>query len=447
MYNECHSLLYTGGYRIYTSLNKKKQKLLQKSVNGQLSSFKEKKEGVYTLQGAATCIDNKTGYVVAVVGGRKQKSITGYTLNRAFQSYRQPGSSFKPLVVYTPQLERNYTPDTIVDDTYFEDGPRNSDGVYSGKIPLRYAVEKSKNVIAWKLFEELTPKTGLSYVLKMNFNRIDANDYFPAASLGGLTNGVTTVEMASGYSAIENDGVFREPTCIKKITDSEGNTVVNNNKLRKEKQVYEKNATRMMTSILTCVLKTGTAAGHALSNMACAGKTGTTSDKKDGWFCGFTPYYTTAVWVGYDTPKTLSNLYGSTYPLSIWEDFMGKIHEGMAYEDFKQYDNSSSNGGNYYEDGNNNPPVVTVPPEETREPGEENIDIYEPPEPSEPSETQKPEETDEPEPGNDPDIIPPDDDTEDIPGGNEDDPEDVGNDEPVTGIDEGQDPESLEDPE
>ena len=133
------------------------------------SSFKEKKDGVYTLQGAATCVDNKTGYVVAIVGGRKQKSITGYTLNRAFQSYRQPGSSFKPVAVYTPQLERDYTPDTIVDDTYFEDGPRNSDGTYSGKIPLRYAIEKSKNVIAWKLFEELTPKVGLSYVLKMNF--------------------------------------------------------------------------------------------------------------------------------------------------------------------------------------------------------------------------------------------------------------------------------------
>ncbi len=449
VYNECHSLLYTGGYRIYTTLNKKKQKLLQKSVNEQLSSYKEKKDGVYTLQGAATCIDNKTGYVVAVVGGRKQKSITGYTLNRAFQSYRQPGSSFKPLVVYTPQLERDYTPDTIVDDTYFEDGPRNSDGVYSGKIPLRYAVEKSKNVIAWKLFEELTPKTALSYVLKMNFNRIDANDYFPAASLGGLTNGVTTVEMASGYSTIENDGVFREPTCIKKITDSEGNTIVNNNKLRKEKHVYEKNATRMMTSILTGVLKTGTAAGHALSNMACAGKTGTTSDKKDGWFCGFTPYYTTAVWVGYDTPKTLSNLYGSTYPLSIWEDFMGKIHEGLSYEDFKPYENENSNsGGNnyYYGDDDNNTPVVTDPPEETREPGEEDIDIYETPEPEKTKKPEEPAETEEPDtdPGDDPGIIPPDDEIEDIPGGNEDDPEDVGDDEPVTGIDEGEDPENLE---
>ena len=136
--------------------------------------------------------------MAAIVGGRKQKSITGYTLNRGFQSYRQPGSSFKPLVVYTPQLERNYTPSTIVDDTYFEGGPKNSDGTYSGKIPLRTAVEKSKNVVAWRLFEELTPKVGLSYVLKMNFSEIVDSDYYPAASLGGLTNGASTVEMASG---------------------------------------------------------------------------------------------------------------------------------------------------------------------------------------------------------------------------------------------------------
>ncbi len=394
LYNECHSALYIGGYRVYTSLNKKKQKLLQKSVNEKLSSFKEKKDGVYTLQGAATCVDNKTGYVVAIVGGRKQKSITGYTLNRAFQSYRQPGSSFKPVAVYTPQLERDYTPDTIVDDTYFEDGPRNSDGTYSGKIPLRYAIEKSKNVIAWKLFEELTPKVGLSYVLKMNFNRIDDNDYYPAASLGGLTNGVTTVEMASAYATIANDGIFREPTCVKKITDSEGNTVVNNNKLRKEKQVYEETATRMMTDILTGVLKTGTAAGHALKDMPCAGKTGTTSDKKDGWFCGFTPYYSTAVWVGYDTPKTLSNLYGNTYPLSIWEEFMNIIHEGLEYESFKPYSNdtnSGSSGNNYGDDDN----TWTQPPVETEEP---DMQFEQPPEPQKTEEPEEEEPTMEPEP-------------------------------------------------
>lgn len=429
LYNECHNSLYTGGYRIYTSLNKKKQKDLQKSVNEQLAAFKEKEDGVYKLQGAATCIDNQTGYVVAIVGGRKQKSITGYTLNRAFQSYRQPGSSFKPLVVYTPQLERDYTPDTIVDDTYFEDGPRNSDGTYSGKIPLRYAVEKSKNVIAWKLFEELTPQVGLSYVLKMNFNRIVDTDYVPAASLGGLTNGVTTAEMASAYAAIANDGIFREPTCIKKITDSEGNTIVNNSKLRKEKQVYEETATRMMTSILSGVLKTGTAAGHALNNMACAGKTGTTSDKKDGWFCGFTPYYSTAVWVGYDTPQTLDNLYGSTYPLYIWEDFMNKIHEGLEYKDFKSYSNESSGGSSYYQDDYNN--TWTQEPEETMDPDAVEEATPEPTE--EPTEAPEPTPVPTPEPTEEPIDNGDDGSGEDVPEdvGGEDPAIDVGNDTPV----------------
>lgn len=340
VYNECRTDLNTGGYHIYTSLSRSRQNKLQKAVNQTLSGFKEKtKDGVYKLQGAATCIDNETGFVVAIVGGRKQKSTTGYSLNRAFQSYRQPGSCFKPLVVYTPALERSYTPNSIVDDSRFKGGPKNSDGTYLGKITLRRAVEKSKNVVAWRLFEELTPQVGLNYVLKMHFNNIVDDDYYPAASLGGLTNGVTTVEMASAYATIANDGVYREPTCIKKITDSEGNVILKNNgNKRIETQVYEKNASREMTDILTGVLQTGTAQGHALQNdMACAGKTGTTSDKKDGWFCGYTPYYTTAVWVGYDTPKTLADLYGSTYPLTIWETYMNQIHEGLEQKDFPAY--------------------------------------------------------------------------------------------------------------
>lgn len=339
IYDECHSLLYTGGYQIYTSLSTSKQNKLQKAVNSSLSGFKKKtKDGTYKLQGAATCIDNKTGFVVAIVGGRKQKDTIGYTLNRAFQSYRQPGSSFKPLVVYTPQLERNYTPNTIVDDTPFEDGPKNSNGRYAGKIPLRTAVEQSKNVVAWKLFEELTPKVGLSYVVKMNFSQIVDSDYYPAASLGGLTNGVSTVEMASGYATIENDGVYREPTCVKKITDANGNVLLNNNSGQEQKQIYEETAARTMTDILTGVLIRGTARGKGLSNnMACAGKTGTTSDKKDGWFCGYTPYYTTAVWVGYDSPQTLDDLYGSTYPLTIWHEYMEQIHEKLEPTEFADY--------------------------------------------------------------------------------------------------------------
>ena len=343
-YEECYKLLHSAGYNIYTTLSKKVQAKLQKAVNEQLAGFTEKTKGVYAMQGAATCINNKTGKVVAIVGGRKQKTTTGYTINRGFQSYRQPGSCFKPIAVYTPALEHGYTANTIVDDTYFKDGPRNADGRYLGKIPLRTAVEKSKNVVAWRVFQELTPAVGLSYVKKMNFSKIVDSDYVPAASLGGLTNGASTVEMASAYATLANNGKFRNPTCIKKITDYDGNVIVNMNKLTKQKQVYKPEAAEAMTDILKGVLVRGTAAGKQLSNMACAGKTGTTSDKKDGWFCGYTPYYSTAVWVGYDNPRAVSNLYGSTYPLYIWHEFMEELHSGLEYADFV-YDTGTSTGG------------------------------------------------------------------------------------------------------
>lgn len=428
MYEECHSALYTGGYQIYTTLSTAKQRKLQKTVNQTLSEFKEKtKDGIYTLQGAATCIDNETGFVVAIVGGRKQKDTIGYTLNRAFQSYRQPGSSFKPLVVYTPQLERGYTPNTIVDDTYFEGGPRNSDGTYAGKIPLRTAVEKSKNVVAWKLFEELSPSVGLSYVKKMGFSQIVDNDYYPAASLGGLTNGASTVEMASGYATIENDGVYREPTCIRKILDGNENVVISNQTERDKRQIYEENAARTMTDILTGVLIRGTAAGRGLTNMPCAGKTGTTSDKKDGWFCGFTPYYTLSVWVGYDSPRTLNNLYGSTYPLTIWHDFMEEIHQNLERKEFRGYENSPGK-----KESISSEKPVTEPTEEPEITDAPEDLIEETPEPTEkPEETQEP--TEEPvidEPGDEvPDDIPDNNEPDDIPDDNEpdnpDNPEDL----------------------
>lgn len=375
-YEECYKSLHTSGYNIYTSLNRRIQKKLQKAVNDQLAMFTEKKKGVYTLQGAATCINNETGKVVAIIGGRKQKSTNGYTINRGFQTYRQPGSCFKPLAVYAPALERGYTANSIVDDSYFKGGPHNSGNSYLGKIPLRTAVEKSKNVVAWRLFQEMTPSVGLSYVKKMNFSKIVDSDYVPAAALGGLTNGTSTVEMASGYATVANNGKFRDPTCIKKITDYDGNVVVNMNKLTKKRQVYKPEAAAAMTDILKGVLIRGTAAGKQLSNMACAGKTGTTNDKKDGWFCGYTPYYSTAVWVGYDSPKPLSNLYGSTYPLSIWYQFMQDLHNGMEYADF-EYETDSSDGsssGSTYSRNDFDPtnaPVETIDPSATKTEKEE----------------------------------------------------------------------------
>lgn len=338
LYNTIQKSLYHKGYRIYTSIDMDKQNALQESVDEALKNFDEvNKENIYALQGAAVSIDNSNGKVVAIVGGRDQETI-GYTLNRGYQSFRQPGSAIKPLIIYTPIFESGYYPDNMVLDKKFEGGPTNSNNTYSGEITISKAVEVSKNTIAWKLFEELTPRVGLSYLLNMNFSKIVSNDYYPAASLGGFTVGVSPLEITSAFATIENDGIYREPTCIIKITDADGDVIVGDN--NKEKRIYDTNAARMMTSVLTGVMKNGTGKNLALKDMPSAGKTGTTNDKKDGWFVGYTPYYTTGVWVGYDTPRAMSDLSGASYPGTIWKSFMNQIHEGLPKESFPPYSDS-----------------------------------------------------------------------------------------------------------
>ncbi len=337
-YNESYDYwqqkLYTGGYRIYTSIDLEKQALLQEAVNEGTAEFTGvNEEGIYELQASAVCIDNETGHVVAIVGGREQE-YAGYTLNRAYQSFRQPGSSIKPLIVYTPWFERGLTPDTLVLDEKFEGGPKNA-GSYSGVITVRHAVEQSKNTTAWKLFSELTPEEGLSYLHTMKFRRIVENDYVPAASLGGLTYGASALEMAGAYAALENDGVFRTPTCIARITDTDGKEVVGD--AAKKIRVYEQNAARIMTDVLKGVMTVGTARKNNLETAIAAGKTGTADDKKDGWFIGYTAYYTTSVWIGYDLPKEIENLSEKAYPVSIWKAYMDAVHEGLPVVEFEPY--------------------------------------------------------------------------------------------------------------
>jgi membrane peptidoglycan carboxypeptidase len=336
LYYSYQRKLYTGGYRIYTSIDLDKQELLQASVDEELDMFTDtNEEGIYKLQGAAVCIDNDTGRVVAIVGGRSQEH-TGYTLNRGYQSFRQPGSAIKPLNVYTPSFEREYTPDSIVVDEPIEGGPRNSGGNYAGEMTLQRAIELSRNTIAWKLYKELTPELGISYLLRMNFSKIVKDDYYLAASLGGLTIGVSPLEMAAAYGTLENDGLYREPTCIVSIIDSFGNVLVKDTTT--PKQIYQMKAARIVTEALRGVITSGTAKGLGLTNTVSAGKTGTTDKKKDGWFVGYTPYYTTSVWVGYDMPKTLEDLKGSTYPGRIWHAYMEQIHKAGMDRSFELYD-------------------------------------------------------------------------------------------------------------
>ena len=368
LYSECQKKLYTGGYRIYTSIDLSLQDELQQSVNDTLSSYTGvNDEGVYELQASAVCIDNDNGYVCAIVGGRSQE-FPGYTLNRAYQSFRQPGSAIKPLTVYTPSFEQNYTPDSIVTDEPIEDGPRNANGTYLGEITVRTAVEKSVNTIAWKLYDQLTPDKGLSYLKAMNFSRISPSDYRLATALGGFTNGVSALEMASGFAAIENDGYYRTPTCIVKIEDGNGTVLYNSG--QKPVLIYKKNAARMMTDVLKGVITNGTGKGLDLGDMPCAGKTGTTNDQKDGWFVGYTRYYTTSVWVGYDMPKKLQGLMGNTYPGKIWQSFMNKAHEGLEPLEFLPYARISDDLLQQQESGQPEDNPAEETPEEGAQDGE-----------------------------------------------------------------------------
>ena len=340
LYDACLAKLYKGGYKIYTTFDMDMQDELQTCVDDELAEFEDTADdGKYKMQGAAVCIDNSTGQVVAMVGGRSQDTDVALSLNRAFQSHRQPGSSIKPLVVYAPCFEKGYYPGTIVEDEEIEDGPENFDRSHMGSIELSEAVQRSINTVAWQIYEDITPKYGLSKLKAMHYSKIVDADNTLATSLGGFTYGVEPVEMASGYCTLQNDGKYRNPSCIKEIIDYTGKVIYTHD--ARSTKVYDQNAAREMVSVLQGVMEEGWGTGRGLrlnNGMPSAGKTGTTDEAKDGWFCGFTHYYTTAVWVGCDTPESVRNLQGAAWPGRIWRSFMNYIHEDLEPVEFKDYD-------------------------------------------------------------------------------------------------------------
>lgn len=363
-YSRYQTSLFTEGYKIYTSIDLEKQELLQQYVNDTLLAFPDtNEEGIYKMQGAAVCIDNATGYVTAIVGGRDQ-NYPGYTLNRAYQSFRQSGSSIKPLNVYAPFLGLGNNPDYPVDDSPMEGGPVNSNDLYLGQTTVKEALAWSSNVAAWKLYEEITPEYGFSFLRKMNFKKLGNDDDYMAVSLGGFTYGVSAVEMAAGFATLANDGVYREPTTVSKILNSDGKIIVDNT--YRATRVYDINSARMISHILQYGVEEGLATGAQVDNAIVAVKTGTTSDNKDGWTVGYSAYYTTAVWVGCDIPESVPVLTGGTFPLYIWRDFMNDIHKGLKKVEFPEYE--------LYSDGTEEETTSTIEEEnrteETRFPGD-----------------------------------------------------------------------------
>lgn len=333
-YNNKTAEIRAGGYKIYTSLDNNIQNQLQKSIDNGLAMFtdRNKETNKYEMQGSAVCVDNKTGYVVAIVGGRGKKD----EFNRAYLSARQPGSTIKPLIDYTPAFETGkYYPSKIVNDTSIQGGPSNYGGGYRGNITLREAVGRSLNTVAWQVLQDIGPNTGLDYLGQMRFNKItyiDNNNL--SLSLGGFTNGVRVVDMAKGYSTLANYGKYSNRTCITKIKHEKKGLVYTNEE--EVTQVYSEDSAFMMTSVLKGVLKEeyGTGKALKLNGQIAAGKTGTTNNYKDAWFCGYTKYYTTAVWVGYDSGQVMNGITGGSYPGKIWQNFMNSLHSGLKKEDW-----------------------------------------------------------------------------------------------------------------
>ena len=344
-YSKRSAEIRAGGYKLYTSFNQKLQKKLQDSVSKTLSTFTEKdrKTKKYALQSAAMCIDNESQYVVAVVGGRTKND----PYNRAFLSKRQPGSTIKPLLDYAPAVDNGVIHgSTIYQDkkVYWDNtnkksySPSNSGGNYRGAVSVREALARSINTVAFQVYKDIGSEIALGYLDKMNFSSLSYADYYaPAVSLGGFTYGVTIKDMCRGYATLENNGKMSSRTCLKKIEHETNGTVYQAPELEdSETEIYSADTSFIMKDIMQGTFHEAYGTGHSgyNSKQVYAGKTGTTSSNKDAWFCGFSAYYTTAVWIGYDTPRQMPGMYGNTYPLRIWSSFMDNIHKNKATQNF-----------------------------------------------------------------------------------------------------------------
>ncbi len=287
-------------------------------------------------QAAMVVMDQTTGYVKGIIGGRGKKTAS-LVLNRATDSYRQPGSTFKILSTYGPAIEKgDITLATVeADEPYnYSDGTpvHNADDSYHGNVTIRTAIEQSYNIVAVKVLTEITPQVGFNYLEKLGFTQLvddTAWDVTQPLALGGITNGVSTLELAGAYAAIANQGTYIKPVFYTKVTDQYGNVILENNPEKTE--VFSDSTAYLLTSVMQDVVNYGTGTDFQISGMNLAGKTGTTSSYRDLVFAGFTPYYTAAIWAGYDVSAELPEDQRN-YHKTLWNKVMTRIHEEKGLE-------------------------------------------------------------------------------------------------------------------
>lgn len=290
--------------------------------------------------------DQHTGYVVAMEGGRGAK-LASRTLNRATDTTRQPGSTFKIVSTYAPALDSaGLTLATIMNDAPFNyaDGRPVANWYgesYRGLSSLRTGIAQSMNIVAVKTLTQITPRLGYDYLTNFGFTTLEESkeingkiysDIQQALALGGITNGVTNEELNAAYACIANNGTYIKPKLYTRVVDHDGNIILDNT-MPQSRQVIKETTAFLLTDAMVDVVTSGTGGPVNFGGMAIAGKTGTTSDYNDVWFSGYTPYYTATTWAGFDNNVKLS---GDEKNLAkkLWRAVMSQIHEGLPSQSF-----------------------------------------------------------------------------------------------------------------
>lgn len=324
--------VYKEGLKIYTTLDRDMQKAAEAAVK-KLPTYRTDGNGVQQPQAAIVAIDPHNGYIKAMVGGRGTDQF-----NRATMAVRQPGSAFKPFV-FAAALEEHFTPNTVINDAPIDIGgwrPQNDSGSFSGKVTMREVAQHSINVPTVKIAQKIGIDKPIYYAQAMGISTfvLDGaqNDKQLATALGGMTKGVTPLEITSAYGTFANKGVHVEPVVIVKVLDRNGKVLEQSEP--KQNSVISANSAAELTDMLQTVIKNGTGRKADIGRPA-AGKTGTTSNYHDAWFVGYTPDLVAGVWMGNDDNTPMHGVMGGQLPAEIWKAFMQKA---LAQTPAKNFD-------------------------------------------------------------------------------------------------------------
>lgn len=345
-------LVYNAGYSIYCCIDTEIQAKVD-AVYENLDALPQTTGSTDSqLQSGIVVMDQYTGEIKALSGGTGKKN-RDFGLNRATDTTRPPGSSIKPIAVYGPAVEYGLiSPSTLVLDAnsnfvklkHAPDNwyPANSPNTYDGIITILTALQESKNTVSAQIMDKLTPKNSLDFLrTRLGVTSlIDEDEGYAALALGEPHYGITVREMAQAYCALANDGTFTYARTYTMVKDSNGETVLDNQPVTQT--AFSTETARTMTYMLNNAATNGTGYESRLKNMPVAGKTGTTTNKFDRWFCGYTPYYTCAVWTGYDTPEKM--YFNGNPATQIWQKVMASIHEGLEHKDFNMSYGGSATG-------------------------------------------------------------------------------------------------------